>query len=65
MSKRRKLNRRTGPMRAMLLWKHRRMLARVTAIAFIVSLGIAFVIPKRYKSSCEHYAARSTEFRER
>jgi capsule polysaccharide export protein KpsE/RkpR len=36
--------------RAMLLWKHRRMLARVTAIAFIVSLGIAFVIPKRYKS---------------
>ncbi len=24
------------------------MLARVTAIAFIVSLGIAFVIPKRY-----------------
>jgi capsule polysaccharide export protein KpsE/RkpR len=36
--------------RAMLLWKHRRRLARVTAISFIVSLGIAFVIPKRYKS---------------
>ncbi|MGA7706936.1 MAG: Wzz/FepE/Etk N-terminal domain-containing protein, partial [Acidobacteriaceae bacterium] len=36
--------------RAMLLWKHRRRLARVTTIAFIVSLGIAFVIPKRYKS---------------
>ncbi|MGB8479623.1 MAG: lipopolysaccharide biosynthesis protein [Acidobacteriaceae bacterium] len=36
--------------RAMLLWKHRRRLARVTAISFIVSLCIAFVIPKRYKS---------------
>lgn len=36
--------------RVMLLWKHRRMLARVTAISLIVSLGIAFVIPKRYKS---------------
>ncbi len=36
--------------RAALLWSHRRRLARVTAIAFIVSLCIAFVIPKRYKS---------------
>jgi len=36
--------------RAMLLWKHRRRLARVTAISFIVSLCIAFMIPKRYKS---------------
>ncbi|MEO7115970.1 MAG: Wzz/FepE/Etk N-terminal domain-containing protein [Caldimonas sp.] len=34
----------------MLLWKHRRRLARVTAISFIVGLCIAFVIPKRYKS---------------
>jgi uncharacterized protein involved in exopolysaccharide biosynthesis len=37
--------------RATLLWKHRRLLARVTAIAFAVSLLLAFVIPKRYKSS--------------
>ncbi len=37
--------------RAMLLWKHRRMLARVTIIAFIVGLTFAFLIPKRYKSS--------------
>ena len=36
--------------RAMLLWKDRHRLARVTAISLIVSLGIAFVIPKRYKS---------------
>jgi uncharacterized protein involved in exopolysaccharide biosynthesis len=36
--------------RTMLLWKHRRMLARVTIISLIVSLGIAFVIPRRYKS---------------
>ncbi len=33
-----------------LLWKHRRMLARVTAISLVVSLGIAFVIPKQYKA---------------
>jgi capsule polysaccharide export protein KpsE/RkpR len=37
--------------RAMLLWKHRRLLARVTAIAFVVSLSLALLIPKRYKSS--------------
>jgi uncharacterized protein involved in exopolysaccharide biosynthesis len=37
--------------RATLLWKHRRLLARVTAIALVVSLLLAFVIPKRYKSS--------------
>ena len=36
--------------RAALLWNHRRKLARVTAIASILSLCIAFVIPKRYKS---------------
>jgi capsule polysaccharide export protein KpsE/RkpR len=36
--------------RGMLLWKHRRRLARVTAISLIVSLAIAFSIPKRYKS---------------
>lgn len=36
--------------RAHLLWNHRRPLARVTCIALLVSLGIAFVIPKQYKS---------------
>jgi uncharacterized protein involved in exopolysaccharide biosynthesis len=36
--------------RATLLWKYRRTLARVTAVALVVSLGIAFVIPKRYKA---------------
>src|SRR6202167_222773 len=37
--------------RASLLWKHRRLLARVTAIAFLVSLCLACLIQKRYKSS--------------
>ena len=36
--------------RTALLWKYRRTLARVTAIALVVSLSVAFVIPKRYKS---------------
>ncbi len=36
--------------RARLLWKYRRRLARVTAISLLVSLAIAFVIPKRYKA---------------
>ncbi|MGA7339958.1 MAG: Wzz/FepE/Etk N-terminal domain-containing protein [Terracidiphilus sp.] len=37
--------------RARLLWNHRRALARVTAIALLLSLVAAFAIPKRYKSS--------------
>jgi uncharacterized protein involved in exopolysaccharide biosynthesis len=37
--------------RALLLWQDRRMLARLTAISLLVSLGIAFAIPKQYKSS--------------
>ena len=37
--------------RTMLLWKHRRKLARHTAISLLVSLAIAFTIPKQYKSS--------------
>ena len=41
----------TWAIRAMLLWKHRRMLARVTAISLLVSLTIAFTIPKQYKST--------------
>lgn len=36
--------------RALLLWNHRRALAWVTAISFAVSLAIAFLIPKEYKS---------------
>jgi uncharacterized protein involved in exopolysaccharide biosynthesis len=34
--------------RARLLWQHRRILARVTTIALVVGLGIAFAIPKQY-----------------
>lgn len=33
-----------------LLWEHRRLLARVTGIALIVSALIAFLIPKQYES---------------
>jgi capsule polysaccharide export protein KpsE/RkpR len=37
--------------RLSLLWAHRRLLARVTSISLVVSLGIAFLIPKQYKST--------------
>jgi uncharacterized protein involved in exopolysaccharide biosynthesis len=37
--------------RALLLWTHRRMLAWLTAVSLLISLGIAFTIPKQYKSS--------------
>ena len=37
-------------LRARLLWEHRRLLARVAVISLLVSLAIAFVIPKRYRS---------------
>lgn len=37
--------------RASLLWQHRKMLARVTVISLVVSLGIALLIPKEYKAS--------------
>ena len=37
--------------RTLLLWKHRRALARVTAISLLISLAISFAIPKRYKST--------------
>lgn len=40
----------TWALRALVLWKHRRVLVRVTGIAFIASLLIAFLIPKEYKS---------------
>ena len=36
--------------RTRLLWEHRHMLARVTVIALLLSLGIAFIIPKQYTS---------------
>ena len=35
---------------ANLLWDHRRTLARVAAVALILSAAIAFLIPKRYES---------------
>jgi capsule polysaccharide export protein KpsE/RkpR len=34
-----------------LLWMHRRMLRRVTTISLLLSLVIAFVLPKQYTSS--------------
>ena len=41
----------TWALRALVLWKYRRILSRVTGIAFVVSIAIAFfVIPKEYKS---------------
>lgn len=33
-----------------VMWEQRRLLARVTVIAFVVSAMIAFLIPKRYES---------------
>lgn len=36
--------------RTLLLWKHRRMLAKVTTISLLISLCISFAIPKQYKS---------------
>jgi capsule polysaccharide export protein KpsE/RkpR len=36
---------------ASILWDHRRTLARVTAIALVLSLVTAFLIPKRYEST--------------
>ncbi len=36
--------------RAILLWQHRKTLARVVVISFLVSLCIAFTLPKQYKS---------------
>jgi uncharacterized protein involved in exopolysaccharide biosynthesis len=41
----------TWAIRAMLLWKHRRKLAQITAISLLVSLAISFAIPKQYKST--------------
>ncbi len=50
----------TGPMllappanwivRATLLWNYRQLLVRITAIALVLSLVTAFIIPKRYKA---------------
>jgi uncharacterized protein involved in exopolysaccharide biosynthesis len=37
--------------RATLLWRHRKLLARVTIISLIASLAIAFIIPKQYKAT--------------
>ena len=37
--------------RGRLLWQQRRLLARVALVALVISLVIAFTIPKRYKAS--------------
>ena len=37
--------------RATLLWQHRTLLKRVTSISLVLSLVIAFLIPKQYKST--------------
>jgi uncharacterized protein involved in exopolysaccharide biosynthesis len=37
--------------RASLLWRHRRLLVRVSVISLAVSLAIAFAIPKRYEAA--------------
>ena len=37
--------------RALLLWRRRHLLARTTGIALLLSLAIAFLIPKQYKST--------------
>jgi len=37
--------------RVTLLWQYRRPLSRVTAVALVLSLALAFAIPKQYKSS--------------
>ena len=36
---------------ATLLWAHRRTVARVAAVALVLSAAIAFLIPKRYEST--------------
>ncbi len=41
----------TWAVRALLLWKHRQTLMRVTAWALIIGLAISFSIPKQYKST--------------
>lgn len=40
----------TWLVRATLLWKNRRLLSRVTGIALVASLAIAFLMPKQYRS---------------
>ncbi len=37
--------------RARLLWEHRRPLIRMSVLSLFVSLGIAFVLPKHYRST--------------
>lgn len=38
---------------ATTLWEHRRLLFRIAAISLVLSLLIAFTLPKRYKSSAQ------------
>jgi uncharacterized protein involved in exopolysaccharide biosynthesis len=37
--------------RATLLWRYRRMLTRVAIVSLVLSLTIAFIIPKQYKAT--------------
>ncbi len=37
--------------RATLLWRHRKMLTRVAIVSLVLSLTIAFIIPKQYKAT--------------
>src|ERR1700723_623043 len=39
------------PVRATLLWRHRKLLARVAIVSLVLSLTIAFIIPKQYKAT--------------
>lgn len=41
----------TWLVRSAVLWKHRRILSRITVVSLVISLVIAFVIPKIYKST--------------
>lgn len=38
-------------LRSAVLWRHRRLMARVVVISLVASLALAFAIPKRYKST--------------
>jgi uncharacterized protein involved in exopolysaccharide biosynthesis len=37
--------------RVILLWRHRKMLAQVAIVSLVLSLAIAFIIPKQYKAT--------------
>jgi len=45
---------------AAVLWEHRRLLMRVAAVALVVSVAVAFLIPKRYQSTARIMPPEST-----